>query len=95
MSAELYVRCWATKEVTRTNYVIEYRGRGEFDPKKSVRAVFVRADSRASSLACTRYVTRWQPAVAAGIDMRKVQRRPGHDDINTTDKVYAEFRRGA
>lgn len=77
-------------------YVIEYRGKKVGSPKKAVRAVFRRAgiEGKYIGLHALRH-TLATSAAAAGIDMRKVQRMLGHDDIRTTESVYVEFQRGA
>jgi len=77
-------------------YVIEYHGKKVGSPKKAVRAVFKRAgvEGQFLGLHALRH-TLATSAAAAGIDMRKVQRMLGHDDIRTTESVYVEFQRGA
>lgn len=96
MSDELYGSLMHAKEFATCEYVIEYRGKRVGDIKKGVKAVFDRSGLKGKFLGlhALRH-TLATSSVAAGIDMRKVQRMLGHDDIDTTDKVYAEFRRGA
>lgn len=94
---ELIVRLREHKEFAgRRPYVIEYHGKKVGSPKKAVRAVFRRAgiEGQFLGLHALRH-TLATSAAAAGIDMRKVQRMLGHDDIRTTESVYVEFQRGA
>lgn len=63
--------------------------------KKLVRAVFNAAGlkGRYMGLHALRH-TLATVAAERGLDMRKIQAMLGHDDIDTTAKVYAELRRG-
>lgn len=93
---ELIVWLAEAKEYATCEFVIEYRGEKVGSPKKAVRAVFKRAgiEGQFLGLHALRH-TLATSAAAAGIDMRKVQRMLGHDDIRTTESVYVEFQRGA
>jgi len=93
---ELIVWLKEAKEYATCEFVIEYHGKKVGSPKKAVRAVFRRAgvEGQFLGLHALRH-TLATSAAAAGIDMRKVQRMLGHDDIRTTESVYVEFQRGA
>lgn len=96
MSDALYSALMYAKQFAKTKYVIEYRGRPVKDPREGVKAVFEKAGLKGKFLGlhALRH-TLATAAAAAGIDMQKIQRMLGHEDINTTAQVYTEFQRGA
>lgn len=95
MSDGLHDALKRAKEYATCGHVIEYRGRPVKDPKDGVRAVFRKAGlgGKYLGLHALRH-TLATAAAAHGIDMRKIQMMLGHDDIDTTERVYAEFRQG-
>ncbi|MDO9381883.1 MAG: tyrosine-type recombinase/integrase [Hyphomicrobiaceae bacterium] len=95
ISDGLYDALVLAKEFASCDWVIEWRGGPVQDIKKGVRAVFVAAGlgKRYMGLHVLRH-TLATAAAELGIDMRKIQVMLGHDDINTTEKIYVEFRRG-
>ena len=83
-------------EHKKCGHVIEYRGKPAGNAEQAVATLFKRAGlaGRFLGLHALRH-TLASSAAASGIDMRKVQRMLGHDDIGTTERVYVEFQRGA
>ena len=82
-------------EWRRSEYVIEYRGKSAGDVKKAVQRAVKRAGlgGRRIGLHTLRHtLATW--AADNGVDLRKIQRMLGHDQIKTTDKTYAKHRRG-
>jgi len=84
-----------SKELARTPYVIEYRGKSIRDPTAGVRDVFRSAGitMRFTGLHALRHtLATW--AADRDVDMRKIQRMLGHSDIETTRKIYAKHQSG-
>lgn len=83
------------KELAESPFVIEWRGRRVQDCKKGVRVVLARAGllARGVGLHAFRH-TLATIAAGQGIDMRQIQKMLGHDDIRTTERIYAKHQRG-
>lgn len=83
------------KEWARSEYVIEYRGKRVMNPKKGIAEAVRRAGLTGRYIgahALRHTFATW--AADADVDMRKIQRMLGHDDIETTKKVYSKHTRG-
>jgi integrase len=79
-----------------SDYVIEYKGRSAGDTKKAIARAIARAGlgGRRIGLHTLRHTLATWAASKEGMDMRVVQRMLGHDQMKTTDKIYAKHRRG-
>ena len=83
------------KELARSNFVIEFNGRQVLDIKKGLAASVRRAGLTHRKIGA--HVIRHSVATwlaDESVDMRMIQKLLGHADINTTQKVYAKYRRG-
>lgn len=92
---ELSFELTLAKEYAQTKHVIEYRGGPVQRVAKGVKAIFTRAGitKRFVGAHALRH-TLASMFLTAGFDMRKIQKQLGHDDIRTTEKIYAKHRRG-
>jgi len=92
---ELALDLALAKEYAQTDYVIEYRGKPVQRVAKGVKAIFRRAGIRKRFVGAhaLRHTLATMLATA-GFDMRKIQKQLGHDDIRTTEKIYAKHQRG-
>ncbi len=83
------------KEYARSDFVIEYAGDRVKDIKKGLMAAVRRAGLEGRNI--TSHVLRHSVATwlaDESIDMRQIQKMLGHDNIKTTERVYAKYRRG-
>lgn len=95
MNDWLYAEMLYAYEWRQTDYVVEYKGKSAGDVKKAVARAVKRAGlgGRRIGLHTLRHtLATW--AADKGVDMRKIQRILGHDQLKTTDKIYAKHRRG-
>jgi integrase len=95
MNEILYLALVEQKRHARTPFVIEYNGK----PIKSVRRALYRAFNKAGikgqflgAHALRHAGATW--LADAGTDMRVIQRLTGHEDIRTTEIIYADHSRG-
>jgi integrase len=83
------------KSVAQTSHAIEYRGRGGIDTRTGIYDAVKRASlgGRYIGVHALRH-TLATMAADAGADMRVIQKTLGHDDIETTRKIYAKHSAG-
>lgn len=75
----------------RTEHVIEWNGRGGVDPKKAIQRAVKAAEltGRYIGLHALRHAgATW--LAEADVDMRHIQRFLGHDQLKTTETIYAK-----
>lgn len=78
-----------------TNYVIEYQGKPVKDVHKALKAAMVRAGITERFFGS--HAIRHSIATLLAdnnVDMRRIQKLLGHEDIGTTDRIYASHSRG-
>jgi integrase len=92
---ELALQLKLFKEYAQTPYVIEFRGKPVKRTVKGVAALFKRAGitKRFVGTHALRHTLATMLA-SEGFDMRRIQKLLGHEDIRTTEKIYAKHRRG-
>lgn len=88
--ALLIAKRWRT-----TNFVIEYNGKPVKDVHKALKAAMLRAgvDGKFFGAHAIRHSIATLLA-DSDVDMRRIQKLLGHEDIGTTDKIYASHSRG-
>jgi site-specific recombinase XerC len=83
-------RRWATCQ-----HAIEYQGRPVKDVHQSLKRAMVRAGVTGKFVGS--HAVRHSVATFiadAGVDLRRIQKLLGHEDISTTDRIYAGHSRG-
>jgi integrase len=95
MNDLVYAALREAHEWRKSEFVVEYKGRSAGDTKKAIARAIARSGlgGRRIGLHTLRHtLATW--AASKGVDMRVIQRLLGHDQMKTTDKVYAKHRRG-
>lgn len=95
MNDLVYAALREAHEWRKSEFVIEYKRRSAGDTKKAIARAIQRAGlgGRRIGLHTLRHtLATW--AASKGVDMRIIQRLLGHDQMKTTDKIYAKHRRG-
>jgi integrase len=88
----LLVALTEAREWTRSEYVVEYRGRRAGDVKKVRQAG---CGSRRSAAVRWLHACRHELATRAlneGVNMQKISRALGHKNVRTTEEIYARAR---
>lgn len=95
MSEIAYQALTIAKRWRTTNFVIEYNGKPVKDVHKALKAAMKRAgvDGKFFGAHAIRHSIATLLA-DSDVDMRRIQKLLGHDDIGTTDKIYASHSRG-